>query len=51
MKYLCALCGYIYDEEISPDELGFPSGTTFDDLDEGWCCPLCGAAKDEFSPA
>ena len=49
MKYLCSLCGYVYDEDRSPDELGLPSGTTFDELDEDWRCPLCGATKDEFT--
>ena len=50
MKYVCELCGYVYDEEASPLELGLPAGTKFDELPEGWTCPLCGAGKDEFSP-
>ena len=50
MKYVCELCGYVYDEETSPLELGLPAGTKFDELPEGWTCPLCGAGKDEFSP-
>lgn len=40
MKYLCKLCGYIYDEE--------KEGTKFEDLPEDWTCPVCGASKDEF---
>ena len=40
MKYLCKLCGYIYDEEIE--------GRKFEDLPEDWTCPVCGASKDEF---
>ena len=50
MKYVCELCGYVYDEEASPLELGLPAGTKFDELPEDWTCPLCGAGKDEFSP-
>ncbi len=40
MKYLCKLCGYIYDEE--------KEGRKFEDLPEDWTCPVCGASKDEF---
>ena len=50
MKYVCELCGYVFDEEASPLELGLPAGTKFDDLPDDWVCPLCGAAKDEFQP-
>ncbi len=42
MKYVCQLCGYVYDE----DEEKVP----FTDLPEDWVCPLCGAGKDEFQP-
>ncbi len=41
MKYLCEICGYIYDEEVE--------GTKFEDLAEDWTCPICLATKDEFS--
>ena len=50
MKYVCELCGFVYDEDSTPAELGLPSGTKFDDLPNDWVCPLCGAAKDEFQP-
>ncbi|HIS66359.1 MAG TPA: rubredoxin [Candidatus Scatomorpha merdipullorum] len=50
MKYVCELCGYIYDEATSPLELGLPEGTKFEDLPDDWVCPLCGAGKDEFQP-
>ncbi len=40
MKYICKLCGYIYDEE--------KEGMKFEDLPENWLCPLCGAEKSEF---
>ena len=50
MKYVCELCGYVFDEEASPLELGLPAGTKFDDLPDDWVCPLCGAGKDECHP-
>ena len=50
MKYVCELCGYVYDEDTSPLELGLPAGTKFDDLPDDWTCPLCGASKDMFHP-
>ncbi len=40
MKYVCVLCGYVYDEEAE--------GVKFADLPDDWTCPLCGAGKDEF---
>lgn len=39
-KYVCELCGYVYDEEAE--------GVKFEDLPEDWACPLCGAGKSEF---
>ena len=50
MKYMCNLCGYVYDPaEGDPDE-GIAAGTAFVDLPEDWVCPTCGAPKSEFSP-
>ena len=47
-KYVCSVCGYIYDEaEGIPDD-GIAPGTKWADLPEDWVCPVCGAAKSEF---
>ena len=47
-KYMCVVCGYVYDEETgSPDE-GIAPGTAWDDVPETWVCPECGATKDDF---
>lgn len=47
-KYLCLICGLIYDEaEGWPDD-GIPPGTRWDDVPENWFCPDCGASKSEF---
>ena len=48
MKYICSLCGYVYDEEEGVPDEGIPAGTKFEDLPENFVCPLCGAGKDEF---
>ena len=42
MKYICSICGYVYDEATE--------GTPFDALPADWRCPLCKAAKTEFKP-
>ncbi|MBX2883983.1 MAG: rubredoxin [Granulosicoccus sp.] len=47
-KYLCIVCGLIYDErEGWPDE-GILPGTRWDDVPLNWCCPDCGAVKGDF---
>jgi rubredoxin len=47
-KYVCSVCGYIYDESKGISEAGIAPGTLWQDLPEDWFCPLCGAAKEEF---
>ena len=42
MKYVCSICGYVYDEA--------KEAVAFADLPESWVCPLCGAAKALFTP-
>ena len=49
-KYVCNVCGYIYDPAEGDAENGIKAGTSFDDLPEDWVCPLCGVEKDDFSP-
>lgn len=47
-KYICLPCGYIYDPKIGdPDEEVEP-GTPFEELPEGWVCPVCGEDTDKF---
>lgn len=48
-KYVCDLCGYVYDPAQGDTDAGIPAGTSFNDLPEDWVCPLCGVGKDEFS--
>ena len=47
-KRECMVCGYVYDPEEGDPDNGIEAGTSFKDLPEGWVCPECGAAKDEF---
>lgn len=47
-KYVCTLCGYVYDEAEGIPEDGIAPGTKFEDLPEDWVCPLCGAPKSDF---
>lgn len=49
-KYVCDCCGYVYDPANGDPDNGIPAGTAFANLPETWVCPLCGAAKDQFSP-
>jgi rubredoxin len=47
-KYICTVCGYIYDPAEGDDISGIPPGTAFEDLPSNWVCPVCGATKDLF---
>ena len=47
-KYVCTICGYVYDPEKGDPDSGIEPGTAFEHLPEDWVCPLCGAPKDDF---
>ncbi len=42
MRYICQICGYVYDEEKEK--------VPFAELPDDWKCPLCGAGKADFKP-
>lgn len=48
-KYVCDVCGYVYDPAVGDPDNGIAPGTAFEDLPADWVCPLCGVGKDEFS--
>ncbi|MFO7596109.1 MAG: rubredoxin [Desulfocurvibacter africanus] len=48
-KYVCNICGYVYDPADGDPENGVNPGTKFEDVPEDWVCPVCGAPKSEFS--
>ena len=47
-KYMCLICGWIYDEETGWPEDNIKPGTQWDDVPMNWTCPECGARKDDF---
>ena len=49
-KYVCNVCGWIYDPAIGIPEDGIAPGIAFEDLPDDWVCPQCFVGKDEFSP-
>ncbi|MFA5250544.1 MAG: rubredoxin [Parachlamydiales bacterium] len=49
-KYVCKVCGWIYDPEKGVPEKGIRPGTSFASLPKDFVCPECGAAKEEFAP-
>ena len=47
-RYVCKVCGYIYDPARGDPGNGVKPGTAFDDLPDDWVCPVCGVGKEEF---
>ena len=50
-KWVCQVCGYVYDPGKGDPNNGVKPGTKFEDLSDDWVCPDCGAAKSEFEKA
>lgn len=42
MRYVCQICGYVYDEAAEK--------IPFNELPDTWKCPVCGALKSDFAP-
>ena len=47
-KYICLVCGWVYDEQCGAPEEGIAAGTLWVDIPDDWVCPDCGASKDDF---
>ena len=47
-KYVCTVCGYVYDPEVGDPDNNINPGTSFQDIPEDWVCTLCGVGKDQF---
>lgn len=47
-KWVCVVCGYVYDPAQGDPDSGVEPGTAFEDIPEDWVCPLCGVGKDQF---
>ncbi|MCR5536167.1 MAG: rubredoxin [Succinivibrio sp.] len=50
-KYVCSVCGYVYDPDLGDSTQNVDPGTSFADLPADWRCPLCRQGKDKFNPA
>lgn len=47
-KWLCVICGFIYDEELGWPRDGIEPGTRWEDVPEDWLCPDCLVGKSDF---
>jgi rubredoxin len=47
-KYMCLICGHIYDEAFGDPDTGIPPGTKWEDVPPNWTCPDCGARKEDY---
>lgn len=50
-KWVCTVCGYIYNQDEGDPTQSIVPSTAFEDIPESWTCPVCGATKDMFEPA
>ena len=48
-KYVCDVCGWVYDPAVGDPDGGLAAGTSFEDIPDDWVCPECGADKSMFS--
>ena len=48
-KYVCDICGYVYDPAEGDPDNGVAPGTPWEQLPDTWVCPLCGVGKEHFS--
>ena len=49
MKYVCDICGYVYDPELGDPDNGVAPGTPWEEVPEDWTSPLSSVGKDQFS--
>lgn len=47
-KWVCAICGYVYDPTEGDPDKGVDPGTVWEDVPNDWVCPICGASKGDF---
>lgn len=47
-KWVCTVCGYVYNPEKGDESSGIPPNTPFEALPDTWVCPVCGVPKDMF---
>ena len=49
-RYVCDICGYIYDPSMGDSANDIPPGVPLEKLPDDWLCPVCGVGVDFFSP-
>jgi rubredoxin len=49
-KYICDICGYVYDPAAGDPDNGVNPATAWENVPDDWRCPTCGAPKSDFSP-
>ena len=47
-KWVCSICGYVYDPAKGDPDNAVAAGTKWEDVPDSWECPVCGAAKADF---
>ncbi|MBR1738625.1 MAG: rubredoxin [Firmicutes bacterium] len=50
-KYVCSVCGYVYDPSDGDLANEIAPGTPFEALPDDWKCPRCKQDKSKFTPA
>ena len=47
-KYICSVCGFVYDEKLGSPDYGVNPNTKWENLPDDWVCPWCAAPKSDF---
>ena len=50
-KYVCDVCGYVYDPEAGDPDSGIEPGTAFEDIPEDWYAPSAALARVTSRPS
>ena len=50
-KYVCNVCGYVYDPAAGDPDSGIAPGTAFEDIPADWVCPAFDRATGQSRPA
>jgi len=48
-KWVCNVCGWVYDPAIGDPDSGVEAGTPFESIPDDWYCPACGVSKNDFT--
>ena len=49
-KWICTICGYIYDPIEGDPDNGVDPGTAWEDVPNDWLCPVCGHLEFKTPP-